>query len=299
MEKRNELATIGTSKEGNFSALLDARNEANHEMKAIAAIESNRAMREVEASIMVAKSRPRDELDAYADIMRACSRPSFAEKAIYRYKRGEENVEGASIRLAECLARAYGNIDYGWRELERNSAKSLVEAFCWDLQTNTKRKMTFEVIHVRDTKKGQKILTTERDIYEHIANHAARRVRACVLSIIPADLIEDAMKKCKEIMVSGINQMNKNDVAKKIVAAFEEIGVSHEQLRKYLGVEKVIGANENQLVELRQIYVSIKEGQASVKEFFKGEIEPKIENGPKNDATHTDVLIGKLENMQQ
>jgi hypothetical protein len=228
-------------------------------------------VREVEAALITAKSRPRDELSAHTDIMLSCKRPSFAEKAIYRYRRGKDMVEGPSIRLAENMARAYGNLEYGWREVERTFNKSLLEAFCWDLQTNTKRKMTFEVIHQRDTKEGPKPLTSERDVYEHLANYAARRVRSCILSIIPADIIEDAMQECRTTSESGINTLNKTDVAKKIVLCFEEIGVTHEQLKTFLGVEKVIGASQKQLVDLRQIYASIKDGQASVKEFFSGD----------------------------
>lgn len=286
----NELTTQ-TNNNG-FAQMLAVR-ESSVKSHALA-VDTSRAVREVEAALMVAKSRPRDELDAYKNIMQCCQRMSFAEKAIYSYKRAGENVEGPSIRLAESLARVYGNLDYGWREVERGLMKSVVEAYCWDLQNNTKRKMNFEVSHYRDTKQGKKELSSERDIYEHVANQASRRVRACILSIIPADLIEDAMNECQKTFESGVNPQNKTEYAKKIVLTFEDIGVTHEQLKRYLGVEKVIGATEKQLAELRKIYTAIKEGQATISEFFASEKKAEVVNG----ASKAEELIERLVGSQ-
>ena len=263
-----ESLVVKKPEDGSFAQMLAVREEQKaHSVS----VDVSRAIREVEAALTVAKARPRDEIDAFKNIMQCCRRVSFAEKAMYAYKRGVDNVEGPSIRLAETLARAYGNIEYGWREVERSPMKSSIEAFCWDLETNTKRKMSFDVLHIRDTKQGRKELQSERDIYEHLANHAARRVRACILSIIPADLIEDAIIACKKSMESGVNSGNKVEYAKNMVLSFEEIGVTHEQLRKFLGVEKVVGATEKQLIELRRIYTSIKDGHSSAREYFNDE----------------------------
>lgn len=69
---------------------------------------------------------------------------------------------------------------------KQSPGKSIVEAYAWDLETNTRRTTHFEVFHIRDTKQGPKILTEERDIYETIANQASRRMRGCILQLIPA-----------------------------------------------------------------------------------------------------------------
>jgi hypothetical protein len=261
-----ERKAVEVIKPGNsFAALAEEKSKQT----ANVAIETSRAIREVEAALIVARGRPRDETEAWKNIMRSCQRTSFAERAIYRYSRGKEKVEGPSIRLLEACARAYGNINYGWREIERNAHKSTIEAYCWDLESNTRKSMHFEVNHYRDTKEhGRKLLETERDIYELVANFAARRVRACIEACIPADIIEDAKNEVKRVLLEGASGTDRLEQAKQIVLKFEEIGVTHDQLKRYLGVEKVVGATPPQVVELRQIYTAIRDGQATVREFF-------------------------------
>jgi hypothetical protein len=264
------------------------------------AVDTSRAVREVEAALIVAASRPRNEQKAYESIMTSCSRPSLAEKGLFSFDRGGEAIEGETIKLAECMARAYGNLDFGWREVERFPGKSSVEAYCWDLQTNTKERITFDVAHFRDTKRGPKALTNERDIYEHIANHASRRVRKCIISLLPADIVEEAKRKCRETMVKHIGAASgtsKMDYAKKITDSFAELGVTHDMLRKYLGIEKVIAANEQQLAKLRGMYVALKEGHTSIKDLFGDEPNEMVHHGQTGQMTKgnkADDLVERL-----
>lgn len=53
----------------------------------------------------------------------------------------------------------------------------------------------FQVRHWRDTKSGGYALKDSRDIYEKVANDGARRLRACILAVIPADVVETAVKE--------------------------------------------------------------------------------------------------------
>ena len=82
-------------------------------------IEQSRAVAEAQASMVVARMNPRDEMTAYNKIIKACKRRSLAERATYAYKRGGQLVTGPSIRMAEVLARNWGNITFGLREISR------------------------------------------------------------------------------------------------------------------------------------------------------------------------------------
>src|SRR5437868_1985943 len=101
------------------------------------AIEESRAVAEAMGKLYVAKNYPRDEAASYEKVMRSCTRPSLADSAEYSYPKGGKNITGASIRLAEELARGWGNIEYGIRELSQRDGESEMEAYCWDLETNT------------------------------------------------------------------------------------------------------------------------------------------------------------------
>ncbi|MDT1904179.1 hypothetical protein FPK34_26285, partial [Acinetobacter baumannii] len=77
--------------------------------------------------------------------------------------------------------------------LSSENGESTVEAFAWDVETNTRQTKVFQVPHIRYTRNGSKKLTDPRDIYELVANNGARRLRACILGVIPGDVIDDAV----------------------------------------------------------------------------------------------------------
>ena len=153
---------------------------------------AQREMTEIQSQIAIAKSFPRDMNQVYTKLMNACSRKVLAEQAVYAYPRGKQTVSGPSIRLAEVAVQCYGNIDAGIRELEQKNGESTWEAYCYDLENNVKIKKTFAVKHERKAQGRIQKLTDPRDIYELGSNMGARRMRACILAVIPSDLIEQA-----------------------------------------------------------------------------------------------------------
>ena len=104
-----------------------------------------RQAQEVQAAMVIAKRFPRDEVESYNRILRACKRKSLAEQAMYEYPRGGTKVTGPSIRLAEMMAQNWGNLDFGILELEQKNGASQVMAYAWDLETNTRQVKIFSV----------------------------------------------------------------------------------------------------------------------------------------------------------
>lgn len=223
-----------------------------------AAMAMTRQAQEVQAAMIVAKRFPRNEADSMDRILTACQRQTLAEAAIYSFPRGGTEVSGPSIRLAEAIAQHWGNIDFGFVELEERNNASQVMAYAWDLETNTRQSKVFTVPHKRDTKKGSQPLTDSRDIYEMIANQAARRVRSCILSIIPGDVVEAAVKQCEVTLRAG-NKTPIEERRQNMVAAFAEFEITGEQLAGFIG-KKLDAFTENDLARLTKIYRSIKDG---------------------------------------
>ena len=71
---------------------------------AVANSEAERAIQEVQAAMVIAKKFPRNTIEAMDRIINSCTRETLAKSAIYCYPRGGTEVEGPSIRLAECIA---------------------------------------------------------------------------------------------------------------------------------------------------------------------------------------------------
>ncbi len=229
-------------------------------------IESSRAVAEAQGKLVIAKQFPRNEQLAYAKAMEACKRKSLAEKAMYSYPRSGSTISGPSIRLAEELARCWGNIDFGIKELSQKEGESEMQAYCWDMETNTMSSQTFVVAHVRDTTNGKTVLTKQRDIYENNANMAGRRLRARILAVLPPDLVEAAVNECKKTL-AGNNDTPLIDRINNMVVAFKKFGVKIDTIEKRLN-RKIDTMTAEDISEYIGIYNSLKDGNSSVSDWF-------------------------------
>jgi hypothetical protein len=250
----------------------------------------SRQAQEVQAAMVVAKRFPREEEQALNKILNACQRINLAEQATYEYPRGGTKVKGPSIRLAEALARHWGNIDYGIIELEQKKGESEMMAYAWDLENNTRATRVFTVKHVRDTRSGKKKLTSTRDIYEMTANMGARRVRACILEVIPGDITDEAIRQCETTIKADKSQPLEQRIENMIETFEDEYDVSEEQLEEKTGC-KSKAFSENDVIKLGRIYQSLEDGMAGVEDFF-GKQEDDTEESPfdKSDEDFADEV---------
>ncbi|QLL88260.1 hypothetical protein GWG10_08440 [Aeromonas caviae] len=242
----------------------------------LVAVEQQRAIQEVQAAMVIAKKFPRNPVEATDRILQACSRPTLAEGALYSYNRGGADVTGPSIRLAEALAQAWGNMQFGIRELEQRKGESIVEAFAWDVETNTKQLKIFTVPHIRHTRNGQKRLEDPRDIYELVANNGARRLRACILGVIPGDVIEAAQRQC-EVTLNTHADTSPESIKRMLDTFSAEFGVTTEQVQAYLG-RRADAMLPAQYVQMRKIYASLRDGMSKPGDWFKSkeeEVQPE------------------------
>jgi hypothetical protein len=246
------------------------------------AVSAAREAQAVIGMISVAKRFPRDKFTALNNILDSCQRYSLAEKAEYAYPRGGQTVKGPSIRLAEVIAQSWGNLDFGVVEIERRDGESIMQAYCWDLETNVRRSQNFNVSHSRDVnvngKKIKKSLTDERDIYEMTANQGSRRVRSCILAVIPGDVTEKAQEMCRKIISAGKTGKTKDDRILDVVRAFDKQGVPQVAIEKKIG-HKIELCTDEELAELIAIGNSIHDGVSKRQDWFD------LGEGVQSDAT--------------
>ena len=232
-------------------------------------VESDRAVKEMEAMIYVSKKFPRDKIEAFKEAISSCERISLAEKAIYAYPKGGTMIKGASIHLARTLARAWGNLDYGLKEINQENGQTTMMAYCWDMQSNVRKTNIFTVKHVRDTKKGPITLKDQRDIHEMIANIGSRKLRSLIFEVIDpdSDFVDKAKQVVNRTLEKGAGNVPLKDRIREMVMAFEKVGVNEALLEKRLG-HKVTAIMESHLIELRQIYIAISTGEGRREQFF-------------------------------
>lgn len=278
----NDIQTTQPASHGGMLGNVISKNSA-------IAVAQTRELAETLAAVQMAKAFPRDMIAVREDVKRECMRPKLAQQAVYTYARkgATAPITGPSIRLAEVLTRCMTNIDAGWREIEQDAECVKCEAFAWDKERNSRHCVTFTVSKFRHTRQGDYFLTDPRDIYEKCANEAARRKRACILAVVPGDVVDEAVDQCGKTLAASVDVTPEG--VKKLLAAFKDFGVSKSDIERRIQrkAETILPA---QVVDLRNVYNALKDGMGTKDDYFKGETveasateaQPSAE-APKND----------------
>lgn len=235
-------------------------------------IEQSRAVAEVQAAVVVAQQRPRSVQAALQEIETACHQFELADRAFYQYRRGGETVTGPTVHLARELARAWGNVTYGLNELRRDDARgeSEMQAWAWDLQTNTRSANTFIVPHRRDTKQGVKTLTDMRDIYENNTNQGSRRVREAIFAVLPSWLVEKAKAMCRQTVDQGGGEPLHERIANARQWLGNKHGVTLAQIERKLG-RSADEWTEHDVGQLSIVMRSLHQGEVRAEDEFPPE----------------------------
>ncbi len=233
------------------------------------AVEQSRAQSEVYFRVALAADRPRIEEVCLAAMQAACSRLRFAEKAFYKLPRGQQTVEGPSVHLARELARIWGNLDYGVKELRQDDeyGQSELEAYAWDLQTNARTSQVFIVPHKKDVGRSTKKLETMQGIYENNANAGAKRVREAIFAVLPSDFVEEAKELCKKTIERGDGTPLAERIATAVAMFEKDFGVTLAQLEAKLARTKDRW-DEQDVAGLSVTYRSLKAREVSKEDEF-------------------------------
>lgn len=229
------------------------------------AIEQQRAIAEVQAAVVVAQNCPRDIGRAEADMYDSCGRTAMAEQAFYAVK---NRGNGPSVHLMRELARIWGNVQFGVNELARNDDKgeSEVQAWAWDVQTNTRSSRTFIVPHQRMKDGRRSDLTDLQDIYLNNQNIGARAVRECIATVLPRWFTETAQNVCQETLEIGDGEPLVERIAN-MINGFDAIGISVKQMEARLGKPRDKW-NAGDIAQMKIAYTSVTRDGIDTGELF-------------------------------
>lgn len=229
-------------------------------------IEQARAVAEVAAAIQVAQQFPRNLDHVRANMQALCTSYGVAQEAFYEVpNRGS----GMSVHLARELARVYGNIDYGVRELSRDDGQSEMQAWAWDQETNTRNTRSFIQPHEKSTRQGRKQLTDLNDIYLSNQNTGAKATRECIFAVLPGWLKSEAGKLLEETLKRGEGVPLDSRIAG-AVQVFGERGVQVRQLERRVGRARADWREED-VAALQRVWGAITRDGVAVGEFFPDE----------------------------
>ncbi|GAB3156520.1 hypothetical protein GCM10027258_63080 [Amycolatopsis stemonae] len=249
------------------------------------AVEQSRAVAQVQAMVVVAQQFPRDMQKAIRMMRESCRYPQLAKRAFYKFPRGGTSVQGETVYLMRELLRIWGNAECGVVEMRSDyeAGESEMLSYAWDLETNSRVSKTFVVKHTRDVDGGTAPLTQGRDIYENNANHAARRERECIKSILPPWFVDEAKELCLKTLQDGGGVPLDKRIAN-LAAHYAQDGITMDDL------ERKVGRPHTKWTPVDAANIEI-----TLTSLRNGETTRDLEF-PKTDDQTPDAIAGKGEN---
>lgn len=219
---------------------------------------------EIDMQISTAKAFPRS-LKVFQDkaMSMATLSESIAESCSYALPRGGKTLEGKSVRLAEIICSAYGNIRSGARVIHNDGKTITAQGICHDLETNNC--VTVEVKRRITDKFGK---TFNEDMQVVTGNAAcAIAFRNAVFKVIPSALSDVVYEQAK--LVARGTAATLITRREKAIEYFHSIGVKDEQICAVLEVKKIEDIDLDKLQTLTGFRSAIKNGEATAKEIFE------------------------------
>jgi hypothetical protein len=259
------------------STRLDAAVPAAGRIGQATAVEQARAVAEVAAAVQVAQANPRRMDRAKAEMRRSCAEYAMAARAFYNYKRAGKPVTGPTVDLARELKRCFGNFQSGMAELRRDDdyRQSEMQAWAWDVETNTRSVTTFVVPH-QNYMTGS-ALDALRDVYENNANQGARREREMILGLLPQWFVEEAVGLCRETLERGPSGETLSVRQDKAERALGSLGIDLERVERRVGRVKAQWSPQD-LADLTIDYQSIRRGELRAEDRFPAALDLTVED---------------------
>lgn len=219
---------------------------------------------EIDIQISTAKAFPRS-LKMFLDkaMSMATLSEDIAASCSYSLPRGGKSLDGKSVRLAEIVCSAYGNIRAGARVIANDGKTITAQGICHDLETNNC--VTIEVKR-RITGKDGKPFNEDMQV---VTGNAACAIayRNAVFKVVPSALTDDVYEKAKEVARGTAETLVKR--RDKALEYFHALKVADKQICEVLEIKKVEDIDLDKLAMLTGMRAAIKNGEATIQSLFE------------------------------
>lgn len=228
----------------------------------------------IDVQISTAKAYPRhlptvlNKIQTYATMDE-----ETAEDCFYALRRagqgGQQLIEGLSVRMAEIIASAWGNMRVKTSIIANDGKTITAEGTCLDLETNVA--VSVEVKRRITDKQGR---TFSEDMQVVTGNAAsAIAFRNAVLKIVPKAVVKKVVNEVKQVAMGKALDLETS--RQNLIGYFAKLGVTEEMLYAYLDIEKREQIDTDMVFELRGVANAIKEGTTTVAETFVQAVNDK------------------------
>lgn len=226
---------------------------------------------EVDIQVSTAKQYPRDinrtlnQIATYATMD-----TETAGECFYVLRRGQGTaIEGLSVRMAEIIAGAWGNLRVQTRIIGNDGKTITAQGICHDLETNVA--VSVEVKR-RITDKNGKTFSEDMQV---VTGNAASAIafRNAVLKVVPKAVTKRVIEEVKQVALGQALDLETS--RRNCLANFAKLNVTDQMIFDLFGISKIEEIDKEKVFELRGIWNAIKEGDTTVQEAFVKPIEEK------------------------
>ena len=218
---------------------------------------------EIDIQISTAKRFPRS-LKTFLSraITMATVDVETAASCMYSLPRGGKPITGPSVRLAEIMASAWGNLRMAARLVAEESRYITAQGMCHDLEANNA--ITMDVQRRITGKNGKKFAD---DMIVVTGNAAASiALRNAILRIIPRAYVNQVYEAARKTATGDAKTITQRRA--EMVAYFGKMGVTPERVAAAVEKASIEDIDADALLALRGYANSIKDGTADIDEVF-------------------------------
>lgn len=233
----------------------------------------NRA--EIDQQVATAKQYPRhlptvlNQIQTYATMDQDTASECFY--VLHRNGAGGSTqiIEGLSVRMAEIIAGAWGNLRVATRIIGNDGKTITAQAVCHDLETNVA--ISTEVKRSILTKQGY---TFSQDMQVVTGNAAAAiAFRNAVLKVIPKAVTKRVIEEVKKVAMGQALDLEQQRQV--LIQYFAKFNVSEKMIFDLLQITKREELDKERVFILKGLYNAIKEGDTTVQEAFIKPVEER------------------------
>jgi hypothetical protein len=226
---------------------------------------------ELDSQIATAKRYPRSIKKAIIDAKNiATISQEIAESCGYVLKRSGKVIKGPSVRLAEIMAGAWGNLHMGSRVIEENDAEIVAEGVCWDLERNVRitKQVTRRITNKDGKRYNDDMVITTGNAASSIA------LRNAILGIVPRSYVDEVYKSTQEVAIGKAKsiELRRSEVVARLKQTY---GLDESRICAAANVAGVVEIGWEQIEILIGLGASVKNGEQTLEDAFPLPEEPK------------------------
>ena len=222
----------------------------------------------VDSQIATAKQYPRDLRRAINNsVAMATMDIPTAQSCGYALPRGGKPITGPSVHLAKLIVSNYGNIRAEAKVVQITDKQVISRGTCWDLENNVAT--AFEVRRSIVGRTGQRFSDDMITVTGNAANSIA--YRNAVFAVIPRAITDKVYQAAQHLIAGDLSDEDKLIATrKKCIDYFkDEYGITEEEVIMICGKQTVNQIKAEQIVLLRGIIQSLRDGDTTVDELMK------------------------------